>query len=94
MHISNPITPHSTEINQRIMYCKWQIKNIKLHMETAPACLSEHLRISLDSWLVRLAELQENRECTCNPINGMACPVCVEHAKKRYGDTIPIEGEL
>ena len=32
-------------------------------------------------------------ECTCNPINGTACPSCVESNKVRY-PVIPIEGEL
>ena len=58
MHISNPITPRSTEIRQQLMYCKWQIAHIRKSRETAPAALYSTLNISLDHWLNRLNELQ------------------------------------
>ena len=95
MHISNPITPRSAEILQKIMYAKWQIANIRERQKTAPAALYKVLNENLEYWLNRLAELQGERdgECTCNPINGTACPSCVESNKVRYPN-IPFGGEL
>jgi len=94
-HISNPIIPRSAEILQKIMYAKWQIANIRERRKAAPAALYKVLNESLEYWLNRLSELQGERdgECTCNPINGTACPSCVESNKVRY-PVIPIEGEL
>ena len=99
MHISNPITPRSSELRQCIVYAKHEIARIREYRDDAPACLWEHLNNSLDTWLIKLAEYQkeymqiEESECTCNPINGTACPSCVESNKVRY-PVIPIEGEL
>lgn len=58
MHLSNPITPRTTEISQQLLYCKWQITNIRKSRETAPVALYSTLNISLDHWLNRLNELQ------------------------------------
>ena len=60
-HISNPITPRSAEILQKIMYAKWQIANICERRKTAPAALYKVLNESLEYWLNRLAELEEQK---------------------------------
>ena len=62
-HISNPITPRSTEIKQQLIYCKWQIANIREKREIAPVALYPTLNISLDHWLKRLNELEEELSC-------------------------------
>ena len=59
MKISNPITPRSTELKQDIMYAKNQIAYIRNKFLISPACLNEHLSISLDHWLGKLSELRE-----------------------------------
>ena len=61
MHISNPITPRSAEILQKIMYAKWQIANIRERRKTAPVALYKVLNESLEYWLDRLAKLEKER---------------------------------
>lgn len=58
MIVSNPITPRSTELRQNLMYCKWQIANIRKARETASVALYPTLNISLDFWLNKLNEYQ------------------------------------
>ena len=99
MKISNPPTPRSTELLGELIYVKNQLAYLREKRKDAPACLWEHLNNSISHWLCKLSELEgELRDidnyCTCTPINPIACPACLEHAQKRYGDSIPIAGEL
>ena len=56
-------------------------------------------RLEQNLYFIEVIEAEQKRrkeldgECTCNPINGTACPSCVESNKVRYL-VIPIEGEI
>ena len=39
------------------------------------------------------AFLQKFEECTCTPGSSLACSSCREYNRRKYGDSIPFEGE-
>ena len=60
-HISNPITPRSTELTQLITSAKLRLIEIAEYMETADVCTLQTLNQSRDFWLTKLSEYEKER---------------------------------
>ena len=63
MHISNPITPRSTEVRQQIVRCRIEIKKIRALQENAPAALTTVHNESLTFWFTKLNKLEQELAC-------------------------------